>query len=168
MQMESLRLCHPLGSSSKLPKGTPTLKVGDQTYTVPADTNLQVNFCAIHTNPKYWGSNNVFWDPARFVYIADGAVPGLENELLRPDTEKHYFPWSSGQRICPGKKFSQVELVATMAILFHDYRVDPVPEAGESLGDARKRAQHVSLDIQQTLLNEMFAPESVGLLWKEQ
>ena len=75
------------------------------------------------------------------------------------------MPWSHGERVCSGKRFSQVELAAVLAVLFRNQRVRPVPEAGESDADARRRAQKVSLDIQMTLLNEMYQPERLGLRW---
>jgi cytochrome P450 len=106
------------------------------------------------------------WDPARFVETSNGNG-GIESEKIRTFTEGVYLAWSHGERICPGKRFSQVELAAVLAVLFRNHGVEPVPEGGESLGDARKRAQEKSLDIQMTLLNEMYRPESVGLKWVE-
>ncbi|KAF2806680.1 cytochrome P450 [Mytilinidion resinicola] len=166
--MESLRLCHPLGSSSKLTKEASSLNLGGKTYTIPTNTHVQLNFCALHTNTHSWGATALEWDPTRFIYHDEGeATAGIEAEQLRPTVEKRYLPWSYGERVCPGKKFSQVELAATLAILFRKHSVDPVPEKGETLVEARKRAQKVSLDIQMTLLNEMYQPQSLGLKWTE-
>lgn len=81
------------------------------------------------------------WDPARSIYRSDDqADEGIESELLKPSTDKNYMPWSYGERVCPGKRFSQVELAATLAVLFRSHRVDPVSEQGETLAEARKRA----------------------------
>jgi cytochrome P450 len=162
--METLRLCHPLGSSSKLTKNTCTLTVGNTSYTIPPHSNVQVNFCALHTNTNVWGSENsaMAWDPARFV---DANGEGAEH--LRHFPEGVYLPWSHGERICPGKRFSQVELAAVLAVLFRTHGVEVVPEKGESEVEARTRAGRVSLDIQQSLLNEMYQPERVGLKWNE-
>jgi cytochrome P450 len=164
--METLRLCHPLGSSSKLTKNACTLTVGNTTYTLPAHSNVQVNFCALHTNTNVWGETSAMaWDPACFI-TSDDASP-KRNEQLRHFPEGVYLPWSHGERICPGKRFSQVELAAVLAVLFRRHGVEAVPEKGESDVDARHRAERVSRDIQQSLLNEMYQPERVGLAWKE-
>ncbi|KAF1828349.1 cytochrome P450 [Decorospora gaudefroyi] len=156
--MESLRLTHPLGSSSKLTKTTTTLTVNNTTYTLPPNSNVQVNFCGLHTNTNAWGTRAMDWDPARFIDA---------NGQLRAFPEGVYVPWSHGERICPGKRFSQVELAAVLAVLFRGHGVEVVNEEGEGEEEARRRAERVSLDIQMSLLNEMWKPERVGLRWEE-
>ncbi|KAI1485519.1 hypothetical protein F5X96DRAFT_659588 [Biscogniauxia mediterranea] len=44
--------------------------------------------------------------------------------------ETTFIVWSEGARDCPGRKFSQVEFVATIASLFRDWRVNPVTFEG--------------------------------------
>jgi cytochrome P450 len=106
------------------------------------------------------------WDPTRFIDTSPGKDDtDIESEQLRTFADGHYIPWSHGERVCPGKRFSQVELAAVIAVLFHGHGVEPVPETGESIADARERAQRTSLDIQMTLLNEMYRPERLGLRW---
>ncbi len=108
------------------------------------------------------------WDPARFITLDDTKNgKGIKLEQLRVFPEGVYIPWSHGERICPGKRFSQVELAAVLAVLFRKHGVEAVPEMGESNMDAKERAKMVSLDIQMTLLNEMYKPERVGLRWVE-
>lgn len=75
------------------------------------------------------------------------------------------MPWSEGDRACPGKKFVQVELLGAMTALFADYKVEPVPEAGESMEMARERTMEVIKDSGAVLLIEMLHPERVGLRW---
>jgi hypothetical protein len=91
----------------------------------------------------------------------------VDAEQIRVFPEGVYVPWSHGERICPGKRFSQVELAAVLAVLFYKHGVEPVPEMGESDLDAQERAKRVSLDIQMSLLNEMYKPCRVGLKWAE-
>lgn len=160
--METLRLCHPLGSSSKLTKTDCNITVGDTTYTIPANSNVSLNFSALHTNTQIWGSGAMDWDPARFI---DGT--GIGGEQLRLFPDGVYVPWSYGERLCPGKRFSQVELAAVVAVLFRKCGVEVVPEMGEEAVEARKRAERVGRDIQMTLLNEMYQPGRVGLEWVE-
>jgi cytochrome P450 len=142
------------------------LKVGDNTYTIPPQSNVQVNFCGLHANTSVWGDSALTWNPNRFIDTADPVTRNrVESEQLRNFADGEFIPWSHGERVCPGKRFSQVELAAVLAVLFRGHRVEPVPEAGENLESARERIQRISLDIQMTLLNEMYQPERVGLKW---
>jgi len=50
---------------------------------------------------------------------------------------------SDGARACPGKKFAQVESVALTVALFRDHRVEPMPEAGESVEKGRWRSRRL-------------------------
>ena len=79
----------------------------------------------------------------------------------------NFIPFAWGQRVCPGKRFAQVELVAILAVLFREWRVEPVPEHGETLEQAKDRAWKASLvvDHQGHMLHEMVEPEKVGLRW---
>ncbi|KAK4235018.1 hypothetical protein C8A03DRAFT_37146 [Achaetomium macrosporum] len=63
------------------------------------------------------------WPPSR--WIQEGAKSG-EEELVVIERGA-FLGWSEGARDCPGKKFSQVEFVATMAAEFRDRCVNPPP-----------------------------------------
>ncbi|KAI1113688.1 cytochrome P450 [Nemania sp. NC0429] len=76
--------------------------------------------------------------------------------------------WSEGERSCPGKKFSQVEFVATMAVLFKDWRVSPQRLEGEQDADARGRLLRlIETDSAQVLLLQMLHPERAPLRWSK-
>lgn len=75
------------------------------------------------------------------------------------------FAWFEGARSCPGKKFAQVEFVATMAALFRTHRVQPVPGKGETLERARRRVLDVVEDTRMQLLLQMRDPNSVAVAW---
>jgi cytochrome P450 len=108
------------------------------------------------------------WNPVRFITLDDAqSGKGVGTEQLRVFPEGVYVPWSHGERICPGQRFSQVELAAVLAILFYKHGVEAVPEMGESDQDVKERAKRVSLDIQMSLLNEMYQPGRVGLKWAD-
>ncbi|KAM3073504.1 hypothetical protein ACMFMG_004599 [Clarireedia jacksonii] len=90
------------------------------------------------------------------------------NETLLPDTSAHFLPWAWGQRVYPRKRFSQVELVAILAVLFRKYGVEVAVEGkNETMEKSRERAWKVSLvvDHQGTMLHEIVKPERVGLRW---
>jgi cytochrome P450 len=167
--MESLRLCHPLALLVKTTGPTPQpLKVNGRTYMIPAETAVHCSLPALHTLPKYWGPDPLAWNPAQHISISDqNAKDSFEAEVLAADTSEHFMPWAWGQRVCPGKRFSQVELVAVLAALFRRYRVEIVPDEGESSEQARARvwASSLKVDHQGHMLHEMLNPQSVGLVW---
>ncbi|KLO90254.1 TRI7-trichothecene biosynthesis [Fusarium fujikuroi] len=59
--------------------------------------------------------------------------------MLAPMPTGAFLPWAAGPRVCPGKKFSQVEFVAVMACLLKDYTVEPDAE-GDHLKEAASKA----------------------------
>jgi cytochrome P450 len=83
-------------------------------------------------------------------------------------TEKAYIPWASGPRVCPGKKFSQVEFVAAIAVLFHRHRVAPVVDTakGETENLARERTMQVLADSDMALAMRINHPERLRLRWE--
>ena len=91
----------------------------------------------------------------------------LKVESLWTPPKGAYVPWSDGARACPGKKFGQVEFVASMVALFRRHRVEIVPGVGESEGAARERALGVVWDSAVKLLLQIRRPEEVGLRWVE-
>jgi hypothetical protein len=116
------------------------------------------------------------WNPQRFIDKAgpkvtptsEDSIQPFANEILAADTSEHFMPWAWGQRVCPGKRFSQVELVAVLVTLFKDWRVEPVLEKGETLEQAQDRIWKASLvvDHEGHMLHEMVNPEAVGLRWR--
>jgi cytochrome P450 len=76
-----------------------------------------------------------------------------------------FVPWSDEPRVCPGKRFAQVEFVAVIARLFHRQRVHPVPESGEDSAAARERTLDVVKDSHMTFLLQMRDPSRVSLAW---
>ncbi|KAK5458405.1 hypothetical protein LTS15_004486 [Exophiala xenobiotica] len=46
--------------------------------------------------------------------------------LAPPPPGAAYIPWAVGPRVCPGKKFSQVECVTVIAMLLRSYRLKPL------------------------------------------
>jgi len=77
-----------------------------------------------------------------------------------------YNPWTAGPRVCPGKKFSQVEFIAVIARLFKDARVRPKLEAGEKREDAVRKVKEVVEDSELGVTLHMVHPERAQLIWE--
>ncbi|KAF2242602.1 cytochrome P450 monooxygenase-like protein [Trematosphaeria pertusa] len=156
---ETLRLCHPLGQIVKTTGLRPrVLQYKRQSVVIPEKTTVEINLPALQTHPLYW-DRGLSWQPGNF--IRGAGYP----EILRSDVMSDFLPWSVGRGVCPGKRFSQVELVAVLVALFRDHRVEPVPEKGESMQEARQRVERHAKDVEMRLLNEMREPERVALRW---
>lgn len=170
--MEGLRLTHPLGQLVKTTGPTPkTLNVGGKTFTIPANTSIHCNMSALHTDPGYWGPDAMEWNPKRFISTPAGATSNVpfENEVLASDTSSNFLPWAEGQRVCPGKKFSQVETVAALAVMFRSHKVLPQTEGNETPKQAQSRVFQTGLDVdhESKILHEMRDPGSVSLTWSK-
>jgi cytochrome P450 len=167
--MESLRLNHPLSQlvkeTGKFPK---TIKIGSRNVTLPPGIGIHLSLSGMHTSPEYWGDESMQWNPNHFI-SSIGAAGDFESEVLASDTQEHFLPWATGQRVCPGKRFSQVEMVAVLAIIFKDYTVQPVTRDGESMEQARQRIFDTSLTIDHEgrMLFEISHPETIALTWKK-
>jgi cytochrome P450 len=121
-----------------------------------------LNIASLHTNPAYWGSDSLEFRPDRFITSSSLG----EIELLVPPPG-NFLPWAGGPRVCPGKKFAQVEFVAVIAKLFLNHRVRPQQEAGETMEMAVKRVMKCVLDSGITITLRMKHPERVKLVWEE-
>lgn len=167
-QLEKLRLWDPLIATAKRTGPTPTrLTINGKEMAIPSDTHVISNINAIHSHPRYWGSDSLVWRPSRWILSSPGDGTALSGEQLLTPSKGLYVPWSEGARVCPGKKSGQVEFVASTVTLFRRNRLEVVPEVGESAQAARNRALAAVWDSAIVLLLQMRKAESVGLRWVE-
>ncbi|KAI0098617.1 cytochrome P450 [Nemania sp. FL0031] len=160
--METVRLYTPVPVAKWTERTGHQLQVGDKTITVPPDTMVIPSYAALHTHPEFWGPDPLTWRPQRWIEKRDSIE---ELVTLKRGT---FIPWSEGERSCPGKKFSQVEFVATMAVLFRDWQVMPELMRGETSEKARARLLNlIETDSAQKLLLQMLHPERAPLVWKK-
>ncbi|PQE28551.1 cytochrome P450 protein [Rutstroemia sp. NJR-2017a WRK4] len=162
---ETLRLYTsvPIAKSTGSGPDFKTLVAGGKSIEIPPNTILIPNHVAVHTHPRYWGDDNMEWKPTRWINSAGS----IEDETMVIPKKGAFIAWSEGVRNCPGKKFSQVEVVATMAGLFRDWRVEAVPLEGETQEMAENRVMKlVEEDTGQVLLLQMLHPERAPLVWK--
>lgn len=123
---------------------------------------MTININAIHAHPQYWGEDAMEWRPSRFIQV-DG---NGEEQLITP-AKGTFQPWSDGIRVCPGKKFGQVEHIALMTSIFYGHKVEPFMEKGESMEQTRKRIMGVVHDSGWALNIQMHHPENARLVWKK-
>ena len=125
---------------------------------------------ALQTHPRYWGSDSLTWRPSRWILSSSESKSSdlntrlAQESLLLPD-KGTFVAWSEGARSCPGKRFAQVEFVATMAALFRNHRAEPVSLFRETPDAARQRVLEVVKDSNVELLLQMRNPESVSVKW---
>ncbi|RDL31454.1 Cytochrome P450 [Venustampulla echinocandica] len=142
------------------------LAIKGKTYMIPPSTSIIISMLGPHTSPESWGFDSYVWRPDRFI-IKEGNSTDLEHEQLLQAAASAFVPWSWGPRICPGKKFAQVEFVAVIARLFQHHRVKPVLQVGESPEQASRRIHEIIEDSAVGLTLCMKHPERVKLMWEK-
>lgn len=168
---ETIRLYTPVPSIKWTSDKAQPLTVSDKTFTLPPHSMIAPSYGSVQTDPRFWGPDSLDWRPSRWIKSADTSSvapnPGGEEQDLH--TRGAFIGWSEGIRDCPGKKFSQVEFVAVMAVLFLNSRVEPLKKPGESIGAARQRVEQlIRTDSGSVLLLQMLHPERAPLVWRKQ
>ncbi|KAL2047118.1 hypothetical protein N7G274_001137 [Stereocaulon virgatum] len=131
---------------------------------IPEKTLVVANLMALQTHPRYWGQDSLTWRPLRWAIglphdSGGGPDTRLAQENILIPEKGTFIPWLESARSCPGKKFAQVEFVATMAALFRNLWAEPVSKAGEAPATARKRVLEVVKDSNVELLLQMRNPD---------
>ena len=178
---ETLRLYGPVPELKRhTASSSQVLVINGRDHVIAPDTFVVMNNVAIQTNPKYWGKDAAEWNPKRWIEATDpkpeqngdGQESHCSEEKLKAEPSKGcYKPWFDGSpRVCPGKKFSQVEFVAVIVKLLQSYKVRPEPlqtENGvESWEKTKDRVKGVVKDSEQHITLQMRNPSSVGLIWE--
>ncbi|KAF7164521.1 hypothetical protein CNMCM5623_009018 [Aspergillus felis] len=136
--------------------------VGQKEVVIPGDCQVYINTIAIHTDPDDWGPDSQTWRPDRWISEASSTLSECE---FSSEMSKCIFAWGDGPRMCPGRKFSQVEILASLLRLFMGHRVEIVPRAGQSLQDARSEAYSLIQDSTVGLTLQMPGHRPVNLRW---
>ncbi|CAG8984109.1 hypothetical protein HYALB_00006210 [Hymenoscyphus albidus] len=173
---ETLRLFGPVQTLPRDTEDTPTtLQIQGTTHTIPPNTLFMINFSCAHTDTNYWGqtpnSPSSFEDawtfrPSRWLIPTTSPSTPFNEDLLVPPRGT-YFPWASGPRICPGRKFSQVEFVAVIARLFRKHHLKVAALPGKSDKMVRERTRRVLADSSVKLTLSMNDSTRVRFIWVE-
>ncbi|KAF2187983.1 putative cytochrome P450 [Zopfia rhizophila CBS 207.26] len=158
---ETLRLASPaplLVRSPIVSDELPIATSSDSTMlTVNPGTFVGIHSYGAHLSPR-WGVDAQKFNPKRFVSTSEA---GGENVVV-PETAA-YLPWMFGPRVCPGKKFSQVEFVAIIAQTLSGYRVEVLRSDGESDDTARARLMRALDDKYFNVSAHLKRPEVAGV-----
>ncbi|KAL4749778.1 hypothetical protein BDW72DRAFT_213844 [Aspergillus terricola var. indicus] len=153
VMLETLRLYPPVVSIPKLT----TTHMAEITYKgerhcLPPNVRVNLNANALHYSEAYWGPDADNFDPRRWdkrnadSFLARNtnsglSGPGLESPNIHKPVRGAFIPFSDGLRACMGRKFAQVEFIATLAVIFHRFRVTLVRVGQETEEDAKKRVE---------------------------
>lgn len=111
------------------------------------------------------------WNPSRWIKKTKNpvAVQRHEVDFEEIDTKKLdcFLVWSEGSRVCPGKKFSQFEIIAVLKTLLCHSSVHIMPRSGMDVQQARREALAAVEKSCVKLTLQMQSPESVHLRWEK-
>ncbi|KAI9758071.1 MAG: hypothetical protein M4579_003202 [Chaenotheca gracillima] len=119
---ESLRLYGPTPEIAKSTNNGPqSLMTPRGPLHIPAGVQIHVNNVAMHLDPVYWGNDVENFRPQRWLSRDTNG-----KEVPRPDfpAKGAFMPWAGGARICPGQKFSLVEMCAVIVTVLAGWRVE--------------------------------------------
>lgn len=161
MKYENLRLW---GAVQGLPRYTGSetqmLDIAGNSYSIPPHTHVTLNFNAAHCDSGVWGSDAMDFRPSRWITHDAGG----HETLSAPPDGAGFMPWSWGPRVCPGKKFSQVEYVAAVGMIVSKYRVQPARRGEESVMQATQRLLETMQDSYFNLSPKIRRPDDAGMV----
>lgn len=149
---ETLRLMPPLIDIPKIVRGAPQpLTFDGKTVEVPTSTMIHMSAVGAQRNPRYWphspskisNKNHDLddWVPERWLSSTKkDAHKTTHNDSESDDGENTtsfdsndgllvppkgvFIPFSEGARACPGRRFSQIEVTAVLAVIFRSYSLE--------------------------------------------
>lgn len=149
VMFETLRLFPPLIHGAKMTKTPQTITTSTATYHLPANTTVYYNIVAAHLEPEVYRNVNLHpneepsetdeetFRPSRWIVPS----PSQPSTTFWKPPPGNYVPWSTGARVCPGQKMSQVEFTAIFLKLFQKNRLEAVPVGKESREEVEKRLE---------------------------
>jgi cytochrome P450 len=132
-------------------------------FSLPAPFAVGVNTMALHTSTATWGPDALKFNPAR--WIQPCSTEEAKETIITPPRGT-FIPWSSGPRVCPGQKMSQVEFVTVIATLFRRCTAKPAAMRGETEDEMKQQLLALMQDSQPILTLQMNRPNEVLLSWK--
>ncbi|KAI4193811.1 MAG: hypothetical protein LQ346_003821 [Caloplaca aetnensis] len=157
---ETLRLYHPVAwYARKSVRETCVTDSQGGSHMIPANTIVMIDVAALGRHPRYWPSSSsaaasetagtgtgtqqekqekqqqtspaLDFDPSRWLKSTNAASEDPNDEDQGIGKEAASFPFSAGHRMCPGKRFAEVEMCAMLARFFRQFSLRLVPDAGD-------------------------------------
>jgi len=127
---ETLRLYHPVAwYARKTVRHTTVTDSNDMSHVIPANTIVMIDLAAIGRHPTYWPPENANNErKERSPALDFNPSRWLKSEAQEDQEAGTALPFSSGHRMCPGKRFAEVEMCAMVARFFSQFSVRLVPE----------------------------------------
>ncbi|RAH76589.1 cytochrome P450 [Aspergillus japonicus CBS 114.51] len=164
VMMETLRLYGPVVNVLRETREQDGMVKTETPFLIPGQTSIRVNSVALHMDPGTWGRDAAEWRPSRWVLASSTGHPG--EDVYNAEMGRKLIAWSEGPRVCPGKRFSQIEILAVLLQLFRKHTVDIVPDPGETVEEARQRAYARVQQSTMSLTLHIPQPEKVCLRWE--
>ncbi|KAK4223462.1 hypothetical protein QBC38DRAFT_459344 [Podospora fimiseda] len=127
---------------------------------MPPRTMIIPSYSSVQTDPRFWGEKDCLeCKPQRW-------IDDVTREWIHPAKRGSFIGWSEGARDCAGKKLSQVEVVATLAVLLRDWTVEPVLFEEKTVEEGKRRVLKVIEGLTPVVLVQMNGSERTPLFWK--
>ncbi|KAK2021244.1 cytochrome P450 [Colletotrichum zoysiae] len=160
--LETLRLYPSVTVIPKYTNTATTLSINGSNRYIPPNTNVFVNMPSIQIRESIWGSDAGLWNPGR--WVVGPAVDDAQNrERVQSPPDGAFLAWAEGKRACPGRRFSQVGLVAALVGIFTSHRIEVMPNEGEAPSEARMRAHAAVNNTYAVMTVHMYNPYSVKI-----
>lgn len=167
VQYETLRLWGPATDVARWASSNDEiLRINGEETVIPKRMYVSTNLYGIHSDPRWWGDDSLEWRPQRWVQVD----PKTGKESIAPPPKgAAYLAWSAGPRVCPGRKFSQVEFVAVVSTILRRYRLDPMIIEGKmrTKEEAREALLKEIGDSGYVVTPRFRNPESAGVVFVE-
>ncbi|KAL6250068.1 hypothetical protein RBB50_002369 [Rhinocladiella similis] len=164
---ETLRLWGPATDVARWASSNDEiLRINGEETVIPKRMYVSTNLYGIHSDPRWWGDDSLEWRPQRWVQVD----PKTGKESIAPPPKgAAYLAWSAGPRVCPGRKFSQVEFVAVVSTILRRYRLDPMIIEGKmrTKEEAREALLKEIGDSGYVVTPRFRNPESAGVVFVE-
>lgn len=155
---ETLRIYHPVAwYARKTVHETTVTDSRGTSHFLPVDTTIMIDLAAIGRHPLLWPSER----NADAIERIKGKSPALDFDPSRwtEINGKAAFPFSSGHRMCPGKRFAEVEMCAIIARVFSQFSLRLVP-------DHRDVMQAQSAGYDEAQLQDMTRERAANAMFK--
>ncbi|KAG9375976.1 cytochrome p450 monooxygenase [Pyrenophora tritici-repentis] len=117
---ETLRLYHPVAwYARKTVRDTTVTTASGAICRIPKETIIIIDVAAIGRHPGYWSPST---SPGDDTSIEQSPARDFDPvRWLNPTDNAAAFPFSAGHRMCPGKRFAEVEMCAILARVFSQF-----------------------------------------------